>query len=96
VQCRCQLAGSSPIARPLRGAVCRFLYAVFLSGRDIATANEADHTLRRPRDGAEALWHVRDRSQVRVMNHGTTIPQSKRSSALGGEMAVEQKCRPPL
>jgi hypothetical protein len=96
VQHRSQLAGNSPIARPLRGAVCRFLYAAFLSRRDIATAGEADHTLRGLREGAEAPWHVRDRGQVRVTNHGTTIPQSMRASASGGEMAVLQKCGPPL
>ena len=91
-----QLAGNSPIAPPLWGAVCRFLYAVFLPGRDIVTACDADDTLRWLRGGAEAPWHVAGRSQVRAMNHGTTIPQLMWTSALGGETAVPPRCEPPL
>ena len=85
------MAENSSIACPLGGATCSFQYAVFLSGGDIATVCDADETLRRLREGAEAPWHVPDRMQVRFMNQAATIFRLAQDSALGEDTAVPRE-----
>ena len=73
---------------------CRLQYAVFLSGGDIATVCDADETLRRPRGGVEASWHVPGRMQVRFMNQAATILRFARDSGLGKAIAVLREALP--
>ena len=68
---------------------------MFLSGGDIAaTVCDADNTLRRLREGAEALSYVPDRMQVRFMNQAATILRLAQDSALGNDAAVLREVLP--
>ena len=77
---------NSSITGPQRGVTCKFSYAMFLLGGNIAPVYDVD--------AAQVAWGVQapclvpERMQVRLMNQATTIPRSARDSAVGKDMAM--------